>query len=638
MAKPKIKLDTQKLKKFFIDHTEKIVLGVFGLIFLLLLYGIFGLEKVSDTPDKLRQLASTARQHVEQSPPFNAEEQGIKVKDFSQKSKEATEQVALAGYEWQPIRPPAYPPGNKRGEPQYLTIEEIVLRTGRGAFEWSGVAAAPAATPTNQAAAADGDALSTPSTGGGKFGRRVGVAPQDADRPSGGTGKFGGGARPGGGAAPPRAPSGSTKGLHYAVVLGLVPIERQTQQYLQKFAGVSHPLEGDRTPSYYTTDKFPIAAFVERAELVPGVPDDKLVWDSKWRAANTEIKSRLTRGGAELADESLVNRAVTEELPPLVGPWDPRQVVHEKIALKQDSAATPAAGAEPAQAEVPAAEPAIGEATPDADQPAAAPAAAAPAETTVATQPTSPYLLFRFFDFTAEEGKSYRYRVRLVLNNPNYGVDAQFLERPALGEKEYAYSPPSEPSNAATVPLNGELYAGDLISPTADRELGVSLAVEQLLDSGERAEYVRKEPVVRGQLINFAVKPVILRDALNNTPTRSEEEVRVRTNLAVLDVDSEASQGRERPADILVLDPSGRLVVRKAQSDHPRFEQIQEEDKRLEKEARDRRNEEKEKKDGLNKPGATRKKPADGDAAGEGNRRGRRGRDRDNADNPAPNF
>jgi hypothetical protein len=55
------------------------------------------------------------------------------------------------------------------------------------------------------------------------------------------------------------------------------------------------------------------------------------------------------------------------------------------------------------------------------------------------------YLLFRFFDFSVEEGCSYRYRVKLIFENPSYGAE-EVPKELARGEtRESRFSDPSAP-------------------------------------------------------------------------------------------------------------------------------------------------------------------------------------------------
>ena len=55
------------------------------------------------------------------------------------------------------------------------------------------------------------------------------------------------------------------------------------------------------------------------------------------------------------------------------------------------------------------------------------------------------YYLFRYFDFEVEEGKTYQYRVKLLLANPNYGVEERFVEDPTATEQKIIASDFSEP-------------------------------------------------------------------------------------------------------------------------------------------------------------------------------------------------
>ena len=61
------------------------------------------------------------------------------------------------------------------------------------------------------------------------------------------------------------------------------------------------------------------------------------------------------------------------------------------------------------------------------------------------------YRLFRFFDFTVEPGKHYRYRVSLLLWNPNWKVPPQYLARADLAKKWYVETEFSDPSDLFSI-------------------------------------------------------------------------------------------------------------------------------------------------------------------------------------------
>lgn len=555
VAKPKINLDLQKIKTFGISHVEKIVFGLFGLIVLILLYKTFGLERVTQRPNDLRVKVQAARQNLERSV-FKVDEAGIVVKDYSEKAKQVTKKLTLAGYEWEPVRPSVWPPGDKRGRPQLLAIEDIKVSTGLAMFD---LAAEMQPARTNQEST--GDRAATERAATEKDDQKGRAATRRASRlrepkleeP-----------------APPSTTAQGPQGLRYAVVLGLVPLERQTKEFLDRFRNVAMPTEADRRPHYRR-------GWVQRAEVVPGAADDKLKWE--WLDArtgeNAKIKGRLASGTEELAAASVVDPALTEPLPRLhSGQWNAAEVVHDKLPLaRKGGAGETRVEGDTQRREAPP--PPAGDALdPLAAEPAAAPAAQPKQEEPKADEVKEPdYLLFRYFDFTLKPGKTYKYRVVLAMDNPNFGIDEDQLEDPSLGKKEVVFSPTSDPSPAVAAPFGGSFFAGDLIAATADREVAASVAVEQMMETGGRAEQV-VSPVFRGRLANFKLDEPVLVSENNADPklAAKDKPVQVQTECAVLDM--APGDGQTKAADLLVMDPSGRLIVRKSASEHARFEDI----------------------------------------------------------------
>ncbi|WP_237228733.1 hypothetical protein [Rubinisphaera sp. JC750] len=60
-------------------------------------------------------------------------------------------------------------------------------------------------------------------------------------------------------------------------------------------------------------------------------------------------------------------------------------------------------------------------------------------------------VLFRYIDFDVLPGKSYRYRVSLVLRNPNFDQPVERVVHPSVVEGDTRETPVSEPSNVASV-------------------------------------------------------------------------------------------------------------------------------------------------------------------------------------------
>jgi hypothetical protein len=81
-------------------------------------------------------------------------------------------------------------------------------------------------------------------------------------------------------------------------------------------------------------------------------------------------------------------------------------------------------------------------------------------------------LLFRYLDFSVEPGKTYRYRVRFVLNNPNFGrniTEAGGFEHVVQGQTRTTdWSNASEP---VTIEPEVRYFVGDIRKPTGQRIL-----------------------------------------------------------------------------------------------------------------------------------------------------------------------
>jgi hypothetical protein len=119
--------------------------------------------------------------------------------------------------------------------------------------------------------------------------------------------------------------------------------------------------------------------------------------------------------------------------------------------------------------------------------------------------PPVPYKLFRFTDFDVQPGHSYRYRVQLVLKNPNYGVSADALANPAVKSEPYRDTPWSDASAVATVPSAPRLLAAGIDRPkgkdpkgrvgilTWDKESSVQLLDRDSVDLGAVANFVKKK-------------------------------------------------------------------------------------------------------------------------------------------------
>jgi hypothetical protein len=86
--------------------------------------------------------------------------------------------------------------------------------------------------------------------------------------------------------------------------------------------------------------------------------------------------------------------------------------------------------------------------------------------------------LFRFVDLTAEPGKTYRYRIQLVVNNPNYGLKQDCLDPNAIQAKsfdnKFLMSKWSEPTAPVTIPQDVRMLA-DSVARGAEPKAKVNM-------------------------------------------------------------------------------------------------------------------------------------------------------------------
>ncbi len=186
------------------------------------------------------------------------------------------------------------------------------------------------------------------------------------------------------------------------------------------------------------------------------------------------------------------------------------------------------------------------------------------------------YQLFRFFDFKVEPGKTYKYRVRLALDNPNYDVEPQYLQSPDLAKEEFVYTDWSESTPEVFVPLGSELLAGD-INP---KDPAGKIMVRQF-DPEKAVTAVREFELRRGETANA--------DGIEVTLPKTgpaggvavadpvKEKVDFRTDATMVDlVGGErlvgGPSGTKSPGRMLVMRSDGELALLSELSDAARFE------------------------------------------------------------------
>ena len=120
------------------------------------------------------------------------------------------------------------------------------------------------------------------------------------------------------------------------------------------------------------------------------------------------------------------------------------------------------------------------------------------------------YRLFRYFDFTVEPGKSYQYRVKLGVYNPNYRLTDKYLDPENVSTKKdkLLWSEFSYPSGPAAVNSNARVLAKSVgnIPPANRNWQSQSATVSSIVfDKSDNEDYIAKDlAVTQGMVLNFS--------------------------------------------------------------------------------------------------------------------------------------
>ncbi len=615
--KVKLNLDKKAIQEFFLQHVEKIVFGGVIFYFALMVYGALGRDSFDKTPGQLTGAAANAESHMQATPP---EAEDCDAPDFVEIAKISRDPVKVEFYShstswdaslWKQRR--------KRGEPNLLTVQELRGVAGCGPFNMQ-----PQLRPAAAAGPIRGNREPQPR-----------VQPRDSR-------------------------SSGVRGQRWVVLTGLVPVRKQIAAFREYFKDVQKPNPETDVPTY-------IYYRVERAE----VTDRSGAVEPKWSRFNLRKELQRTQSWSgthqEVVEERYIHPKLVFPLGPLVdlnrdaagrvgrfgggsasrakvkeSCWG-QEVTHPGIPLKStedrlllDPTAEPETGTD-------------GSDVPEVDMPYDSPAhrttgrelpgrrlprhrlpmprsesefaPAQPAGPGLPEQDELEYLLFRFFDFTAKPGKQYRYRVRLMLANPNYGIDDRYLDEHVLAKKKRMEeaankklsegkqrearlilaqwrgieTPWSEPTGVISVPRDTQVLAVSVNPPLRlAAEPSAKILVIKWVEATGVEAFTEVSTIKRGQVLNFPdrIFPEIKqprkpkrdeKDKEGILPGRLEVEhtdfipVDYVTEAVVLDMQGgNRLPGADRlsvPGEILLLDPDGNLVVRNELDDSDEYEQ-----------------------------------------------------------------
>jgi hypothetical protein len=193
------------------------------------------------------------------------------------------------------------------------------------------------------------------------------------------------------------------------------------------------------------------------------------------------------------------------------------------------------------------------------------------------------YWLLRFFDFTVEPGKKYKYKVQLVLADPNYGIpasagmlDPAVLDRQAKDAAKtskkrvpmYRLTEESAPSPAVGIPLEGAVKLATAKLPNAElhnAEPVASIWAETFGtdDEGTPIQVAKQKDYARGAVVNVNEK--MFQVDANHQWREPVDSYPLYTNITLLDVDgAEKLPGKDMvaPSRVLVMDAAGELSIR----------------------------------------------------------------------------
>ena len=580
-------MDKETALNLLLAHGDKVVVGLLSLLAAGIAWGGIDAIRLKSAstqrlPKTLTDTATQAEVHINRLEKPTDE---IRVK---------TEPLANRVQKWQApeIAPvasvpvfdqPLFQELAKRTKPEVFPIERLTATAGLAVLAVGDrqaeqgrpaeAAARPAAEPANPAADRRG-------------GRRGGANPAD---PFGGFGEPAAPPQPGG-FQPQQASMPRGKIVPFVVVTGLVPLAKQQQEYARRFSQTSYRDPKRDQPIWGEY-------LVEKAEVKPGGGED--TWQridlkavaqrarAEWAGVQQEsLPAELfmpTPGGGgsgqggspppasfasyclplpQLAREGWGPETIHPTMLELVrNTWSKPQAAEPQRAAGFDAGGEPPAEQRPDFTSNDGDGRTGGEAGPTGvatDGRGAGPDTKEPAG--------PPYRLFRFIDTDVQPGRSYRYRVRLAVWNPNWKLDARHVDAAETAAPEKLASQASEPSPAATVPQSGAVLVRSLSKAEMKRfKPGVVEAIV-LGESVTTGNYALRSAITEvGGLVNV--------DARLNKPgdTRARGED-IQTDRVVVDMRGrQADRAEERasgrsplppePFELLVLNPDGSFEV-----------------------------------------------------------------------------
>ena len=551
-------------KQWLLLHVEKVFLlaaiGIFGF----LVYSVAGKLSLEpkQNPGELANKAEQMGARMEQSDGDGSEEH---IPDFAAQVEKAIQSIktdtygfeALTGVEARQLR--------KRTRPQFLPAEDIWVEGGRGIFWLTGEAKEEDNPPEN------------------------GVPGTKKESPIHFPGK--------------PAPKGSkAKIKHWAVITALIPSKKQKVIYKRHFqeAEAYQPLED--VPEY-------VLARIQRIEVAPDDPEGKkadwshpdLQWEWTPQSAQSEISvsgtalGRLNPGkhdswateADELVDPQYVHPRLTTALGPLGYQGWQQWATHPEIPLavknRPQNAEDPRRGNRPGDGnrnrDGPSPkgrgnpvwnkkDPDRGDRfgdffTPPAEETGVDPItqpANKPEEEQSPQQLVNQNQLLRLFDFDVDPGKTYLYRVQLLLKNPNHGQPSRILKNPRDRKPRFTldtWLPWSRQSAPVYIPPVVAVYAGGVSDPVKKE----AIVIVKKPTGPEGALQIGKFGVQQGSVIGGKLEDSLIMDGLSGKLVKGTQPLD--TDLLLVDIRPRGLEaGGTGLSELLLLDATGQFLLR----------------------------------------------------------------------------
>ncbi len=515
------------LKNFFVNHTEKVIFGFFVLGFLLMVWGGFSLKPLSISQSQFEDSVKNGRMKLENSQPDVSQYTAIDYEKEAELSAKSISPHALSLLEMNnSFRHPIAQPQVKRTQPPVLSVTSLQVSSG------------------------------------------VGFCPDIRNESS---------VSPRSGQNAGKTQLKLTPGVRWVVVTALIPNLEQEKRFFETFrnSDVKYP-DSDR-PSYYSF-------YIEREEITSS-------GSQGWKPLDVKESVLINRrysasSGNEVVEQEFLT---TQPTPITASTKKPEQAgslpVPVAMAMPLMNLSKHQWGADCAHLpEIPIITVVSRNEEPMEDE---LDAPVAPAEGMERDKPQAipTYKLFRFFDTKVEGGKQYRYRIKLVLKNPNYNVKSEYVESEAITVSPFIEGDWSQPSPVAEVPLDTRLYCigarTERPSQTAPKLDDYAGPLGQLLilkfdevKGLEISKSLNKENALPGMVLNF------YNTEFNN---QSEDSFREQpgvanfvTNDVVLDFSSKTKQTGALfkglpmpPARALLMSQDGKVFVLSEDKDKP---------------------------------------------------------------------